>query len=472
MPRKISRELLQGFLAEVQDSLAAIGELLQTLAQGEWEKPTLEECHRLAHSIKGAALMVQFPSLELIGRLLEEVLEDAMAKEDAVQETVLATCFALWESLAGYVEGLNQNTLNEEHILTEAVGAYCDFFPSLGEEQVALLQESIAASVNSPSLQLLLGKTQVDVEAASKKTKGGKSKSKANEEPKSKEEPEAKAETAKETSQASEGIDPAIIEGIDRDLKDRDNVPAELIEVFNEEAADHLKSLYRTLEDIEKDEPSPERVQELRRSAHTLKGAAGAVGLRTITQIAHRMEDLLDCLYDEKLKPTPAQIKLIYQTTDTLQDLATGSFDPLAIRQRVAEIYVQLDQELKAASEQPKVQEPAKPVEPAKARPKKAEPAKIEQAPPKPAPIKPPAPVSRPLAAQLLESVHQGPGLRVPLERIDEISRLVGELIINRSSLEQRMNSFRNFVDELQLSLDRLRRIAQEIEAQYEVAAL
>jgi chemosensory pili system protein ChpA (sensor histidine kinase/response regulator) len=184
------------------------------------------------------------------------------------------------------------------------------------------------------------------------------------------------------------------------------------------------------------------------------------------------MEDLLDRLYDEKLKPTSAQIKLIYQTTDTLQDLATGSFDPLAIRQRVAEIYVQFEQELKAVSEQPKAQEVPKTAEPAKSQPVKVEPVKVGQAPPKPAPVKPPAPVSRPVAAQVLESIHQGPGLRVPLERIDEISRLVGELIINRSSLEQRMNSFRNFVDELQLSLDRLRRIAQEIEAQYEVAAL
>ncbi len=48
----------------------------------------------------------------------------------------------------------------------------------------------------------------------------------------------------------------------------------------------------------------------------------------------------------------------------------------------------------------------------------------------------------------------------------------MGELIINRSSLEQRMNSFRSFVDELEFSLDRLRRIAQELETHYEVAAL
>ena len=147
-------------------------------------------------------------------------------------------------------------------------------------------------------------------------------------------------------------IDPAIIEGIDRDLKDRDNVPPELLEVFNEEADDHLKSLYHSLEEIEKDHASRELVQELRRAAHTLKGAAGAVGLRTITQIAHRMEDLLDRLYDEEIEPSPAQIKLIYQTTDTLQDLAAGTFDREKIRQSVAGLYLQYDQELHSLEEQ------------------------------------------------------------------------------------------------------------------------
>ena len=45
-------------------------------------------------------------------------------------------------------------------------------------------------------------------------------------------------------------------------------------------------------------------------------------------------------------------------------------------------------------------------------------------------------------------------------------------MIINRSSLEQRMNSFHGFVEELEISLERLRKIAQELETHYEVEAL
>ncbi len=420
-----------------------MSDLLQTLAESEWEQATLEEAHRLAHSVKGAALMVRFPSLELIARLLEDVLEDALSHAEASHENVLAASFTLWELLAGYMEGVSQKSVDEETILSEAVAAFCDYFPDLAEDRIAELQAGIQSSLNSESLQRVLEDAPLEVvsEACS-----------------------SNAEPAAEEPAASFEIDPAIIEGIDRDLMDRDNVPAELLEIFNEEADDHLKNLYKALGEIEKDEATLELVQELRRSAHTLKGAAGAVGLRTITQISHRMEDLLDRLYDEEITPSQGQIKLIYQTTDTLQDLATGGFDRVAIRESVAGLYVEYDRQLQSVEEQlaqaKAVTESALPPQP--------EPAKVV---PPPVAI-PSAPAVRPAAAMPVEAVYQGPGLRVPLERIDEISRLMGELIINRSSLEQRMNSFRDFVEELQFSLDRLRRIAQELETHYEVDAL
>lgn len=450
MPRKITRELLDGFLVEVQESLLTIGELLQTLAAGEWEEAAAEEAHRLAHSVKGAALMVRFPSLELLARLLEETLEDGLTKEAESREEVLATSFQLWELLAAYMEGLEQQSLEEERLLSEAVAAYCNHFADLDPEQATALQESIAAAINSESLQILFS-ASCHAETKPDETHLASSESEA---------------SSNEEASAVE-IDPAIVDGIDRDLKDRDNVPAELLEVFNEEADDHLKSLYRALEEIEKDQASRDLVQELRRAAHTLKGAAGAVGLRTITQIAHRMEDLLDRLYDEEIQPSDAQIKLIYRTTDTLQDLAAGTFDSVAIRQTVANLYVQYDQELQSLenAESASTTEVSAP-EPAPAKPMQA------SQPTKRPIVKRPAQTSRPAVPASVEHAHQGPGLRVPLERIDEVSRLVGELIINRSSLEQRMNSFRNFVDELQISLERLQKIAQELETHYEVEAL
>ena len=65
-------------------------------------------------------------------------------------------------------------------ILTEAVSAYCEFCPSLEEEQVAALQECIGSSLDSPSLQLLLGKPKPETSTPAKKTKAEREQSKRN----------------------------------------------------------------------------------------------------------------------------------------------------------------------------------------------------------------------------------------------------------------------------------------------------
>ena len=56
----------------------------------------------------------------------------------------------------------------------------------------------------------------------------------------------------------------------------------------------------------------------MRRSIHTFKGAAGVVGFRSASQLAHRMEDLLEELY-EGSRPLTAPIKdLLLATFDAL----------------------------------------------------------------------------------------------------------------------------------------------------------
>ena len=74
-------------------------------------------------------------------------------------------------------------------------------------------------------------------------------------------------------------------------------ISAELFEVFQEEANDHVDRIHAALRQLEKNHGDRELVQEIRRSAHTLKGAAGAVGLLGVTQLSHRMEDLLDAIH-------------------------------------------------------------------------------------------------------------------------------------------------------------------------------
>ena len=69
---------------------------------------------------------------------------------------------------------------------------------------------------------------------------------------------------------------------------------SELLEVFNEEAAALLRSFKSNLEILSARPKDRDALWEIKKSAHTFKGAAGIVGLRKLSDLAHRVEDLLE----------------------------------------------------------------------------------------------------------------------------------------------------------------------------------
>ncbi len=86
---------------------------------------------------------------------------------------------------------------------------------------------------------------------------------------------------------------------------------AQLRETFNVEAAEHLQAMVTGLMEMEK--PSTpaalrERVAVVFRAAHSLKGAAGAVGLADVESQCHVLEDLFAGWKRQDGPPTPAAI--------------------------------------------------------------------------------------------------------------------------------------------------------------------
>ncbi len=127
------------------------------------------------------------------------------------------------------------------------------------------------------------------------------------------------------------------------DLGNRDNLLGEMLEVFTEEAEDHLRKIYAALSVLETHPAQMSQVQEVRRSAHTIKGAAGSVGMPLVSRLSHRMEDLLDSLFESQQQVTSSTLTLLYDTTDTLQDLVHGNFAPAEMQVTVARLYDNYD---------------------------------------------------------------------------------------------------------------------------------
>src|SRR3982750_171219 len=74
---------------------------------------------------------------------------------------------------------------------------------------------------------------------------------------------------------------------------DRFEIDEELIEIFSTEAEDLFNKIYSSLALIISGEQPDEALWEIRRNVHTLKGAAGAVGLDAVAELAHLFEDAL-----------------------------------------------------------------------------------------------------------------------------------------------------------------------------------
>ncbi len=232
---------------------------------------------------------------------------------------------------------------------------------------------------------------------------------------------------------------------------ERAEIAPELLEVFTEEAEDHVRQLRAGLAALERNSADREPLNDIRRSAHTLKGAAGAVGLRNAAQLAHRMEDLLDGLHEGTRTLTPEAVALLYDSTDLLEDLSTGVGSAKSRREALYGRFATL----LGAPEQPAAAPVAAPVA--------ADPfaSMIDRAP-------------EPALSDALDgdAAKQGPTVRVPLERLDELVRLVSELVINRAAFEQRLAGYARMVNELRTSAGRLRHASSELQVAYEAKSL
>ncbi|PID28915.1 MAG: chemotaxis protein CheA [Candidatus Cloacimonadota bacterium] len=98
------------------------------------------------------------------------------------------------------------------------------------------------------------------------------------------------------------------------------NQDSEMLQMFLEEAQEHLANLEPGLLELEqnKEAPDQELINEIFRAVHSLKGAAGFFGFEAITGLSHAMENLLSLVRDGKLKPNSEMITALLDGTDRL----------------------------------------------------------------------------------------------------------------------------------------------------------
>lgn len=94
----------------------------------------------------------------------------------------------------------------------------------------------------------------------------------------------------------------------------------DLLEDFLTEAREYLATLSHIVATLASQPEPGALLQTVRRSVHTLKGTASIVGLRSVSQLLHRMEDLLEALDDGRLSMTTSVHALLCTTCEVLDD--------------------------------------------------------------------------------------------------------------------------------------------------------
>ena len=232
-------------------------------------------------------------------------------------------------------------------------------------------------------------------------------------------------------------------------------------EIFRMEAEEHLQTISMHVAALENNSTDHDPIQGIRRATHTLKGAAGMMGFRTIAELCHISEDLLDSVMEGAIIVSPAVLSLILDTAETL--------DALINRKGSGEEYAAMIQALRIRyigllGEQTSL--PHAVEEEIEADIEENSAAIMENA----------AVTSVVADNQSTEAgqqvVRTDLSVRVPLLKLDELVNLFGELLVNRSVLEERLQRLTRLVSDADVSSARLRDVGQKLESRFEAATL
>ena len=91
------------------------------------------------------------------------------------------------------------------------------------------------------------------------------------------------------------------------------------LDAFIRESEEEITKLNNSLLELESDPNNREAMDQIFRTAHTLKGNFGAMGFEDASNLAHAVEDLLDEMRDGNMEVTPEIMDLIFAGVDEIE---------------------------------------------------------------------------------------------------------------------------------------------------------
>ncbi len=223
----------------------------------------------------------------------------------------------------------------------------------------------------------------------------------------------------------------------------------DFIALFIAEAEERLTKMDSALVQLEKNPDSIGLIKDLNREAHSLKGSSRAFEFLNIQDIFHKIENFFDYIIMNKKSANSEIIDIVFESLDVVRKILKDSDDELD----VSELCMDLDNCMKSISKQDKctlIAKIKKKSVPVKENIKK----ETEEIPLKPSPEKadkidtPKVQIkektkSRKKTSQ--QEISQIDYIRVPLNKVNTLLDLVGEVVVDRMNISEKINDTKVF---------------------------
>src|SRR5690242_4947341 len=381
----IDAEVLSYFAPEADEYLQTLEVLANRLRENPSDAETIQALYRTAHTLKGSAHTIGF-------KVIGDIAHPVEACMIAVRDGQIPISTALLATIGEVVSVIRLLMRRDDSKLAQLQHDVPDVTNTLQQIQNGL-------PVGAPPVTVALAQEKPALQVST-----------------------AVLEPPVETSQAS-----AASAEVSTQLTDEYLMPKldpEVLSYFAPEAQEYLESLEAQLLRLEKEPQNPDLINQLFRTAHTLKGSAYTVGFQSIGDLTHYIEDFMGAVREGRVKVQPGHTDVLLRSVDVVRLLMRR--DPTlmgTVRQRFAAAMKGLKQ-LEQVSTAVEPVAKAAPVQPA------SEPAVVEE--------KPQPEVEQTKARETGNEDREV--IRVSRDRLERLLNLVGELVIGRGRLEQRLS--------------------------------
>ena len=438
----IDPELQESFDKEAEEHLENIGQQLNTLSASVTDRTSISEenreklhsIRRSVHTLKGAAAVIGIESVADWGHSFEDFLDWLHDESNALSPEIIIAMLDgsdLLETIADNpAVDVNHKIAEIKNTFQTIIGASTQVS---NEKEIAEVNDELANLLN------IFDEAEEDIALNS----------------------------SSEENQPPETF----------------AIAPELQESFDEEAEEHLENIGQQLNTLSASvtgltpisEEYREKLLSIRRSVHTLKGAAAVIGIEPVADWGHEFEDFLDWLHDESGALSPEIITVMLNGTDILEKVAdTPSADVSSSINRIQETFKTIMAGSTVITDNTDSVDTTKEQTPVTSFTEKIE-TEIEDTSVK---IAFPVKATQPSPSKDLNKTKdhrkrsRKKTLRVETDKIDGVMGLIGDMTINLSGFENSRVFMESTLAELGTTLERLKVIASNLESGYELSSI